>query len=62
VFDETEFPNWEGSTPTGKKQCRNCTHNHTNNNTDKTKDYATIATTASDEQTKIATKILSLIT
>jgi hypothetical protein len=62
VFDETEFPNWKGNTPTGKKPHHNCTHNHTNNNTEKTQDYATISTTASDKQTKMATKILSLKT
>jgi hypothetical protein len=55
VFNETEFPSWEGNTPTGKKWCSN----HTNNNTENTQDYATVA---SDEQTEMATKILSLET
>jgi phage anti-repressor protein len=58
VFDETEFLNCTGSTPTGKKHHSNCP----TNNAEKTQDYATIATTASYEQTKMATKISSLET
>jgi hypothetical protein len=54
VFDETEFLNSAGGNPAGNKCCSNCPPNTAK------KEYATIATTASDKQTEMATRILYL--
>jgi hypothetical protein len=49
---------WAGGTPAGKKHHSTCTLN----TAEKTQDYPTISTFASDEQIEMASKILSLET